>query len=1175
MSCPSCGHPVPDDARFCPHCGHLLVETEERRVVTVVFADLVGFTGLAESRDPEQVKYLVDRCFQRLVSDITAFGGTVDKIVGDGIVALFGAPQAHEDDPERAVRAALRMQRTICGLRDELRADIQMRIGINTGEVLVGALRAGGDYTAMGDTVNAASRLEGIAAPGEVVVAAGTMEATRTVIEYESRGAVIVRGRSEPLDVYVAVSELAPPGRRPRTVKAPLVGRNIELLQLTSAVDTAVARARTHLLLILGEGGMGKSRLAEEVAASAEATHDALVLEGRLVPYGETNPLRPFADAIADVTQVLPGDATEVVAAKLRALLAGPANDGDDLPEAPRVVNALLHLLGRESPVSDYEPQSAFDEVGWALRQVLAHGSQRRPVVVVLSDINWADPLLLQFLETMLGSLVHHPIVIVATARWTDDERWVVPPGRHNTLIMNLDPLDRPAGARLVRTLLGQNVTDEVVDLLLDRSGGNPFFLEELSVLVSEAGVQRTVGDFAELPGTLRGLVSVRLDGLTPSERAMVEDASVVGRAGPVYALLLMARERGELTGEQTFQRLVGKDILVTEGDQWHFRSDLLRDVAYSTLTKASRAKRHTEIASWLVDHYDETGPGYLTSGMIAAHYRAAAELVHDGGAEPHDVADLDEKAVTWLMQAGSEADRRAAHVSAEHYFAEAVDLLRGDDPRLIDVHLGLAKARLGLGQLTRAAEDGREALRRATEAGRDTSRAESLTVLGEIVSVLGDGPQSMELLDEAIELWRRTGESLGLARALRRRGMAAMTYGDFEQAEEDFVAARELFTVLEIPAGVAWCLQNLARLAFEQGDVDTAERRIDEAFVLFDTAVDAGGLAWVSALLTYVRYHQGRFDEAAELAEQVLADAKKRGDRFPQALVVMLLGSISLWTGRVEEGIDHMERSLELFETMDSSFGIVQTLAILARAYTLAGRFGEADAALSRARVVAGSAPGQSQLDLVRMVDAASAMQRGDTDRALACLEECGSSALKPTLVGSIDQFVTRAYALMQQGRAVAALELLEEARRLQTSSSPGTYLASALAMALVMNGRLDEAEREVDGVLQAPGATWLDRSTAVVARVMVRVRRRAAEGLEEVLAEAMRIVDDVDSPTAQAFVRLARAVAYEAVDHDDASLARADATLSYSALGLDSHSWDTVLRTMAYGEVAVPSEG
>ena len=330
-----------------------------------------------------------------------------------------------------------------------------------------------------------------------------------------------------------------------------------------------------------------------------------------------------------------------------------------------------------------------------------------------------------------------------------------------------------------------------------------------------------------------------------------------------------------------------------------------------------------------------------------------------------------------------------------------------------------------------------------------------------------------------------------------------------------------------------------------------------------------------MTGLLSYVRYHQGRFDEAAELAEQVLADAKKRGDRFPQALVVMLLGSISLWQGRVEEGIDHMERSLELFETMDSSFGIVQTLAILARAYTLAGRFAEAEAALTRARVVAGSAPGQSQLDFVRMVDAATAVQRGDTAGGLACLDECADAAFKPTLVGSIDQFVTRAYALMQLGRGAAALEVLEEARRLQAQSSPGTHLASALAIASVMNGRLDDAEREIDGVLGAAGATWLDRSTAMVARVMVRARQRDIEGLDDTLAEAMRIVDDTGSPTSQAFVRLARAVAYEAVGHDDASLARADATLAYSSLGLDNSSWDTVLRSMAYGEVTVPSDG
>jgi class 3 adenylate cyclase len=280
MTCGSCGATAPDEARFCPSCGHtLVIRPDERRIATVLFADLVGFTTFSESADPEHVKNLVDRCFERLVTDVTAFGGQVDKIVGDAIVALFGAPVAHEDDAERAVRAALQMQRTLATLRQDLRVSAEMRVGVNTGEVLVGALRAAGEYTAMGDVVNTASRLQAAARPGQVIVGPLTHEATRRVVRYDPLGALVVKGREEPVEAWTAEEVIALPGQRPKQTRAALVGRDPEMSLLRRMFDAALNRQRAQLVLLFGEAGVGKSRLAVELAAMAYEERGATVLK--------------------------------------------------------------------------------------------------------------------------------------------------------------------------------------------------------------------------------------------------------------------------------------------------------------------------------------------------------------------------------------------------------------------------------------------------------------------------------------------------------------------------------------------------------------------------------------------------------------------------------------------------------------------------------------------------------------------------------------------------------------------------------------------------------------------------------------------------------------------------------------------------------------------------------
>src|SRR4051794_9589993 len=547
VQCPSCSVEVPAGARFCASCGHaLFAPADERRIVSMLFGDLVGFTTLSETLDPEHVKNMVDRCFERLAADITSFGGRVDKIVGDAVVALFGAPVAHEDDAERAVRAALQMQRSLAEEASMIGADLRMRIGINTGEVLVGALRAGGDYTAMGDVVNTASRLQTHASGGQVIVGEDTFLATANVFRYESLGLLQARGREEPVRAWIAHEALTAPGRRPRRSDSPLVGRDAEVELLCSAFRTGINYRRPHLALLVGEAGMGKSRLAEHVVASVARTEQALVLVGRSRPYGEANVWWPIADALRGFCNI--GPTEDAAEARARCLDAVAKALGQvESADVARTTDALLYLMGYEGRLAEVEPQRAREEITRAVRAFLEGIAQQHPTLLVVSDVQWADEIVLELIDTLFERLHRIPLVVLLTARPELETRWRPTPGRHNLVVLNLDPLDERAARQMLSSLLGPETDAAVTDALIERSGGNPLFLEELVALLAESGVldESNADRVSSLPATLRGLVAARLDSLPSGERAVLEDAAVLGRRGPVAALVALGEVRG------------------------------------------------------------------------------------------------------------------------------------------------------------------------------------------------------------------------------------------------------------------------------------------------------------------------------------------------------------------------------------------------------------------------------------------------------------------------------------------------------------------------------------------------------------------------------------------------------------------------------------------------------
>ncbi len=1175
MTCPTCHNEVPSGARFCAQCGQdLRLRGDERRVVTVLFADLVGFTSLSEARDPEQVKNLIDACFERLVADIDAFGGRVDKIIGDAIVALFGAPLAHEDDAERAVRAALRMQQTLDAAAVDLGVAVRMRIGVNTGEVLVGALRAGGDYTAMGDVVNTANRLQTAAEPGAVLVGPATHAATRRVVRYEALEPINAKGREELVPAWRALDALAPPGYRPDRNRATLVGREPELGVLERSVANAAQNARAALLLVLGEAGVGKSRLAEEVSTGAACEHDALILEGRCVPYGEANVWWPVADALRHGCGIRSSDpsdrAIELATESVRIALGEGATEAD----IERVLQGLLYLMGYESELRGIDAARAREEAITAVVTYADRYSAHRPVVVVLSDLHWADDLVLELVDALLERLANRRFVVLATARPVIEERWHPPHGRHNLVVLTLDSLRAEAAAQLLTELAGQDLGPELTKDLLARSGGNPFFLEELVSLLAEAGMVgaertgRAAGaDLAELPDTLRGLVSARLDGLTPEERRVLDDCAVLGRRGPRSAIEVMsAKHLGIRDVGPVLESLEAKELLVLSGVEaaakWAFRSDLVREVAYSTLTKADRARSHQGIAAWMEGHQDTALD--VVVDRITFHYSRAAELAHELGPVEGLFPDLVERALGWVERAAHRADHAEIHVVAERLYGEGLRLLAGAHGTRHRAFLtGRARALAGLRDLALARADAVAAVHESRLARPDAAvdLARALLALADVEQKESAWEASEEALAEAGDVFARLGDARGAAEALRLRGFGALFRHEYLVAAELLAQAQAGFEAVGDRRGAAWAQQNLAWCAFYSGRAAEAEVQLRRAAATFEELGDLGGLRWARGLLAWTRFQQGHAAEAGELAESILDDQRQGGDRWALGMMLVLAGSVRLWTGRTVSAIDRLREAFDLFDDIGDQFGLAQAAGVLGRALVLSGRVADGMAMVA----VVGSAPEGGELSDREQLTAVMArlgatVQVGDVARSAALLASAPADPLVgedvELIVGVTERTTSIGLHRLQCGDVAGAVEVLGALRhRIAPDVDPNLHAALALAHAAA--GAITEAIDEADEVEAHDRATYLDRITAGIARGLALARRGDRVAVTAAFDQLRAAADATEDVVSQALVRLADATAATALGEADAAVRRAAADARLAAIGMQDTGW------------------
>ena len=984
MTCPACGTPTVLGARFCFACGAALPagagagHEAERRLVTVLFGDLSDFTSWSEDLDPERVSVVTDRVLATLAEAVAEFGGHVDKLTGDGLMAVFGAPTAHEDDTERAVRAAARMQSAVRRVVEEESGGgrrLGLRVGLNTGIVLAG-VQAHLSYTVVGDTVNTAARLSDAAGVGAVFAGRDTALATMTIASWRSLKPLRLKGKREPVPAYELV------GLRPGSAsrlglgdEAAMVGRDAELGLLVGRLLEVSDRLVPRTVLVTGEAGVGKTRLAQELSRFAGEIPGVRVLWGRCAPYGEDRDLRSVAEMVRTACGIGEGDDVETArerVARAIARLEHPAYGG----AVPRAMGErLLALLGLEpdqvgTPRDAAAPGAAVggDQVRQAVAALWTALAADGPLVLVTDDLHWATPGTLAGLLDVVAQ-VRGPVLLVGVGRpdmldlAVDGARESGAPawweGLPEVEVLPLLPLEEGATERLLRAYLGSpesEVDASVREALLSRAQGNPFFLAELLHLLVDRGALvrdgdrwAVSGDLPEglLPAGVRAVLAARIDGLDGHAKGVLRDAAVLGLRVTVPGLVVVGRASGHGDPEvvrRAVEVLVDRGLLeaAPDGDGYSFAHTLVRDVAYAGLAKAERARRHAAAAQWTETAQAHSPLAVRSAGAdatAASQAERAVRLAVEMGLPAGDPSwAARETAFAALARLGSGALGRDDNVLAEDLLRRALAL---DHPvygaalpldLVVPVRVAHAQALAALHRLDEAEAQ----LSPALDAVDDGVRAAGLVVLGEVRRRRGEVALARQALVSGLAVASSAGVDRLAGEALRQLGLLDYFDGRLHDAEDRFRQAHDLAEQVDDPRGAAWALQHLAWSATTRGDYALADRTLESAAELFSSLEDSGGLSWVAGTEGFVRLLQGRLSEAREIAQSVLPLGVAVGERWGVAALLTIDALAAAELGDVAVAAEEAAQARERFRELADGWG--ESLALTAQGIAARG---------------------------------------------------------------------------------------------------------------------------------------------------------------------------------------------------------------------------------------------
>jgi class 3 adenylate cyclase len=958
QACPACGAENPAQFRLCGYCGAalgepvaVLPEREQRKTVTIVFSDLVGSTNLGERIDPEALAGLLNRYFEVMTAILRRHGGRIEKFIGDAIVAVFGLPQVHEDDALRAVRAAHEMQIALGHLNEELEGlygtGIEARIGVNTGEIVAGE-SVTGQQLVTGDTANVAARLEQAAPAMEVYIGGSTYRLVRNAVEVEPMDPLELKGKAEPVRAYRLLAVHGTDEGVARRLDAPLVGREAEIDELRAAYRRAVKGSQCHAVTLVGDAGVGKSRLIREFIASLD--DEVRVLRGRALSYGEGITFWPLGEIVRDAAGIEIDAPAQLALDELQALV------GDS-----EIVDRLASAIGLSSQ------QLPLTELFWGARRFLEVLAADHPVVVVIDDIHWAEPTFLDLLEHLTDNL-SGGVLILATAR---HDLLETRPGWGQSACTSRIPLEglsESQAGEVIENLLGKaGLPDTVRDRITRASGGNPLFVEQmLSMLIDDGHLQpmnggwQASGDLPDLaiPPTIHALLAARLDRLVLEERSVLEPAAVIGVEFPTPAVTELAPPVIQSRVASLLELLSHKQLVRPTGSVivgYRFTHQLVRDTAYQAMLKRGRATLHELYADWLIAHEaDRMGE---VEEVIAYHLEQAHFHLQGLGPLDDHGRSIGERAAALLVESGRRAFAREDMHAAANLMGRAVALLAPESHDRRTAQLTLAEALDELGSYGDAALLLDAVEESANAAGDESSaaRARLLRLRLELASTPGPdwAVRALTEADRDIPIFEAVNDPAGSSTAWRVRYVAHGTTGLLGEAATDAERVIELAT----QAGdERQRLRGVANLAIALTYGPTPAREAAERLARLDGEVGADratGIVLKAAMAQLLA--MGReFAEARSLVELARALAAELPQPVLVAQLALDVAEVELRAAQPARAEEALRAAAAEFESVRETFFLASVSSMLGRALLDQGRIDEAALQSERAASLA-----------------------------------------------------------------------------------------------------------------------------------------------------------------------------------------------------------------------------